>query len=148
LGVSGRLASITSSARHTKAASDVLLWLAGKDKGAIIASQSPACTLYRSSQLPAANVWIDPAFGAALAGEYAQAFEAAQNQPLWMFSPRLPGREEYLAALDDAVGQALRGEQSPEQALAAAAEKWREITKRLGLEAQKQAYIRSLGLER
>jgi multiple sugar transport system substrate-binding protein len=64
-----------------------------------------------------------------------------------MFSPRLPGREEYLTALDQAVHHAIRGDQTPQQALTNAANEWEKITGRLGIEPQRKAYVRSLGLE-
>jgi hypothetical protein len=41
----------------------------------------------------------------------------------------------------------LRGEASPADALAAAAEKWRATNKQLGVEAQRIAYCRSVGCE-
>ena len=40
----------------------------------------------------------------------------------WLFSPRLPGRREYLAALDDSVRTAVTGEKLPQVALSDAAE--------------------------
>jgi multiple sugar transport system substrate-binding protein len=62
-------------------------------------------------------------------------------------SLRLPGRDEYLAALDAAVAQAVAGDAKPADALATAAAKWREITARIGLENQRRALRRDLGLE-
>ena len=49
-----------------------------------------------------------------------------------------------MAALDEAVPTPLSGKQSPQQALAAAAEKWKSITARLGQQQQLEAYRRSL----
>ncbi len=46
--------------------------------------------------------------------------------------PRIPGESEYMAALDEAVIAAVKGKQSPQQALDAAAVKWQAITDRLG----------------
>ena len=59
----------------------------------------------------------------------------------------MPGRADYLAALDEAVQAAVRGKQTPAEALKAAAERWREINQRLGVEQQKAAYLHSLGLQ-
>ena len=39
------------------------------------------------------------------------------------------------------------GEKTPQVALAAASARWREITERHGVDAQKLAYMRSLGLK-
>ena len=52
-----------------------------------------------------------------------------------------------MAALDTAVEQTLAGAQSPQEALDAAAAEWKKITAELGVEAQRQAYRNSLGLE-
>ena len=62
-------------------------------------------------------------------------------------SLRLPGRDEYLAALDAAVLSAISGDASPEEALAAASAKWQEITAAQGLERQQRALRRDLGHE-
>jgi ABC-type glycerol-3-phosphate transport system substrate-binding protein len=147
LGVSGRLGSITSSARHTRAASDALLWLAGKEKGPLIASQSVNCTLSRSSQVPQASRFISDRYDGAFANEYGAALEDANERRLSMEMPRIPGHEQYLAALDLAVQQAVSKEKTPAEALRQAAEAWRELTKKLGADQQKAAYMRSLGLE-
>jgi hypothetical protein len=60
---------------------------------------------------------------------------------------RLPGRLDYLAAIDKAVQQAASGEMAPAEALAEAAARWREISEKLGIEAQRKASARSLGQE-
>ena len=52
-----------------------------------------------------------------------------------------------MTALDEAVESALSKKEAPSEALERAAQVWREITARLGLEAQRRAYQRSLGLE-
>jgi hypothetical protein len=52
-----------------------------------------------------------------------------------------------MSALDDAVRAAVEGKLKAPDALAQAADRWREITARLGAEMQRTAYIRSLGLE-
>jgi hypothetical protein len=59
--------------------------------------------------------------------------------------PRLPGRAEYLAALDKAVQQAVAGEKPLADALTEADARWREITKERGLAGQQRALARSLG---
>jgi multiple sugar transport system substrate-binding protein len=57
--------------------------------------------------------------------------------------PRLPGIEGYLNDLSIARAQAMKGE-SPESALAAAAEAWKERTAALGADRQLWHYRRSL----
>jgi hypothetical protein len=52
-----------------------------------------------------------------------------------------------MAALDDAVREAVGGKKSAAEALTAAAKRWQETTTKLGVDSQRVAYIRSLGLE-
>ncbi len=78
--------------------------------------------------------------------QYADVTEAALRHEQWLGALRLPGRAEYLAALDEAVRAAVRGQKSPHDALLEAAAKWRKITARLGLDRQRAAYRHSLGL--
>jgi hypothetical protein len=61
--------------------------------------------------------------------------------------PRLPGIEEYLAALHRELAPAFRGESNVEQALQRSARAWQNITQRRGVHRQLRAYRRHLGLE-
>ena len=81
------------------------------------------------------------------AKQYGEVAAQSFSRPGWLFSPRLPGHEEYMAAFDDAVRRAVAGSASPAAALAEAAAHWQKITDRLGRAEQQQAYCRSLGLE-
>ncbi len=67
--------------------------------------------------------------------QYGDATESALRHEQWLGALRLPGRSEYLAALDEAVTAAVRAEKPPLEALLQADKKWREITRRLGLDA-------------
>lgn len=81
------------------------------------------------------------------AAQYAEMTQTTLCRPQWLFPLRIPGRRRYLAALDEAVQRAVRGDQAPDEALAEAAETWRQITDQLGLQRQREAYWDSLGLE-
>ena len=80
------------------------------------------------------------------AQQYADALQETFSSSQWLVALRIPGWQEYMGVLDEAVRAAIRGRQSPQQALQEAAEKWQQITHRLGLERQRQAYRRNLGL--
>ncbi len=84
---------------------------------------------------------------AAAAVQYGDATEAAFRHEQWLGALRLPGRAEYLAALDEAVAAAVRGDKSAQEALLEADAKWSKITAPLGRDRQKAAYRHSLGLE-
>jgi hypothetical protein len=56
----------------------------------------------------------------------------------------LPGRPDYLATLDVAVQKAVAGT-PPSDALSEAANQWKSITEKLGIDTQRRANQRSLG---
>jgi len=147
LGIAGRLGSLTKSSRKPQAALDLLLRLSGTEWSTAISPRSPDTTLYRTSQMQAAGAWIDEDFESAVARDYGELIRQALRHPLGMSSPRIPGRARYLAALDEAVHRAIRGEGTPAECLEAAAERWRAITGELGVKSQQAAYWRSLGME-
>lgn len=147
LAVSGYMGSVSASARHTRSAAEALVWLTSAETGQNISAASGACSPYRTSQMSSAASWVSRDFGSDVAAEYADALQAANARSLWLSSPRIPGREEYLSALDAAVRTAVTGEKTPQLALADAADQWRRITEKYGVEKQRKAYMRSLGLQ-
>lgn len=147
LAVGGLLGSVTKSSQHARGAFNFLALLSNAEWHPRVLTTSRSTGMFRRSHLEAASVWVDPALPPSKGIEYGQLLEQIHREDGWMFAPRLPGRGEYLAALDDAVAAALAGEAKPGDALQAAAEKWEAITNRLGRDAQRQAYRRCLGLE-
>ncbi len=112
-----------------------------------VSAASPATTLFRQSNLKFPGAWVEKPVPMTAAAEYADATATALGHEQWLGALRIPGRAKYMAALDDAVAAAVRGEKSPLDALLDADAKWQKITERLGLERQKAAYRHSLGLE-
>lgn len=151
LSVSGRLGSVVKGSHRTRSAAGVLTWLTRKRAGTPAANTagplSAETTMYRASQLPQAKLWVDRVLEDAPARSYAEVVTLTNARTTPLFSVRIPGRSRYLAALDAAVYAALSGEQTAEQALAAAAKQWSEITVELDAQKQGRAYLRSLGLE-
>jgi ABC-type glycerol-3-phosphate transport system substrate-binding protein len=147
LSISGRLGSVASESQSGQFAFQLLAWLSGNEWGVQVSSASPATTLFRRSQLSQPGRWVEPGIPSAAAKQYAATIADALSRSQWLVCPRIPGHVEYMSALDDAVRAAVEGKQKPADALAKAADRWREITARLGVESQRTAYIRSLGLE-
>jgi multiple sugar transport system substrate-binding protein len=147
LGISGRLGVVRAGSEHADAAFQLLLWLSDPQWSAQVFAGSPATTLFRTDQVVAAKNWVEGGVSASAARQYAQQAAAALSRDQFLASLRLPGRAEYLAALDEAVQTAVRGQQTPDEALQKAAGKWRKISQRLGVEEQKAAYMHSLGIE-
>jgi ABC-type glycerol-3-phosphate transport system substrate-binding protein len=142
--VAGRMGAVTSSSADPRGATEVLVFLGGLEAGGTIAAHSPATTLFRPSQVASPARWAG-GLNADSARQYAEAIAQAMELPRAFPGLRLPGRTEYLAALDQAVQQAILGKKTAAEALSEAAEAWREITKKLGQEAQQRANARSLG---
>jgi multiple sugar transport system substrate-binding protein len=144
---SGRLGSVSVHARNARSSFQLLAWLSGREWGTSVAGASAATTLYRRSQMRTPQPWLDPYTDADAARQYAEAVRDYMGRQAYLFVPRIAGGERYLAALDTAVAEAVRGDKSPTDALADAAAEWARITSKLGLEAQRKAYRASLGLE-
>ena len=147
LSISGRLGSVTAESRSGELSFQLLVWLSGEEWGARICSASPATTLFRRSQLGKPQQWVEPSIAAPAAKQYAEVLARSLIRPQWLESPRIPGHAEYLSALDEAVRAAVAGKQSAADALSGAAKRWGQITARRGLDSQRAAYSRSLGLE-
>jgi multiple sugar transport system substrate-binding protein len=146
LGTAGRLGLVLKSSPAPDAAFRLLFWLSD-EQSTRVCPASPATTLFRSPHLDSPENWVEQPMPPHAAAQYARMTQATLCRPQWLFALRIPGRRKYLAALDAAVHRAVRGEQTPQQALADAAHAWRKITDQLGLDSQRQAYWISLGLE-
>jgi multiple sugar transport system substrate-binding protein len=147
LDIAGRLGTVTARCLAPETAFRLLLWLSGDPWNRQVSAVSPDTTLFRQSDIRFAQAWTEKSMPAATAGEYAMLTRRTLSRSQWAFALRIPGRAEYLAALDEAVGQALRGQQPPQEALRQASFRWRAITNRLGLDRQRAAYHASLGLQ-
>lgn len=150
LGLAGRQASLSANSANPHEAFQLLAWLSGKNWGGAIgsvSSASAATTLYRRSQLRAPMPWVDAGTDAEAARVYGETVRDALSQSNYLFVPRIPGHERYLAALDTAAAEALGGGATAAAALAKAAAAWEAITDELGRDEQRKAYRQSLGLE-
>ena len=146
LALAGRLGSTSATSAHAVDTFQLLAWLSGREWGTQVASASPATTLYRRSQIRQPLAWVDRGTDAEAALAYASGVHDALDRQQYLTAPRIPGEAQYMAALDRAVREAVRGEKSAADALAEAAAEWRKITQALGQESQRTAYRQSLGL--
>jgi len=147
LGVAGRLASLTRRGQGSGAAVTLLGWLGSPEVGDQLGPESPATTLFRRSQVPAAARWMNSGVGAEAVRAYGELVEGTQNGAIWLVSPRILGRARYLMALDEAVHRVLAGTADSRTALSTAVQQWDAITDDIGRDAQRDAYARSCGLE-
>jgi len=146
LGVAGRLGMVTTRCASPETAFRLLLWLSSQQWDRQVSAVSPATTLFRQSDIRFPQSWTEPEIPPSAAAQYALLTQQTLGRQQWTFALRIPGRTEYLAALDEAVRQAVGGQQKPEDALRQVKARWHDITARLGLDRQRDAYRRSLGL--
>ncbi len=146
LSLAGRVGMVGKESTQQEAAFQLLVWLSSEQNSPQISPASPATTLFRHSHLKQPGLWVEKAVSPAAAAKYAELTAKTLHSEQWL-GFNMPGREEYLDALDHAVQSAVRGEVSPAEALNKAAERWREITEKKGVDQQRTAYLRSLGLE-
>jgi multiple sugar transport system substrate-binding protein len=151
LATSGRLGCVVKSSKHPQAGARLLAWLSlgdQKDRSASIPStHSNSTTLFRHTQVSAARRWVDPQLDRTAASQYARAVRASLRRKRYLTVVRLPGSDRYMTALDVSVAEVLAGRQTPHEALQKAASQWQAITDELGVDGQRRAYERSLGLE-
>lgn len=147
LSIAGRVGMISAASSQPEAALQLLLWLGDEQHIAAVGAASSATTLPRRSQAENIAAWVEPPMPEKTAKEYAIDLVQTFESPDCLLALPIPGRDEYLSALDDAVRSAVRGDQPAIEALIATAGRWREISERLGVEKQKLALRRSLGLE-
>jgi hypothetical protein len=138
----GRMAAATASSSGQRRSQGFVIWLAGRDVSQQVSPYSAATTLFRNSQVATSIRWTS-SLAPDASRQYADVLAQSLSLPRG-FGLTLPGRLDYLAALDEAVKQALDGKPASE-ALAEAAKKWSEITKKLGLDFQTRANAHSLG---
>jgi len=147
LSIAGRLGMVSTKSENTDAAFQLLLWLSDSRMSPQVCAASPATTLFRQSNLTSPGQWVEHPAPALAAVQYGDATHAALSHEQWLGALRIPGRAEYLAALDEAVAAALGDEKPPKEALLQADAKWRKVTERLGVESQRAAYRHGLGLD-
>jgi multiple sugar transport system substrate-binding protein len=143
----GRLGVVLKSSPRTEAAFNLLVFLSDEKWGTRVASASTATTLYRRSQRANVAQWVENGIDRTASRQYAQVVSDTMSRSVWVDALRIAGAAEYEAALDEAVDQARAGTATPSEALSAAVEKWKAISDRLGIDRQRAAYRRGLGLE-
>ena len=147
LGFAGRLGVVSGESKSPDAAFQLLAWLSSDRWSELVSPVTSATTLFRSSHLKNSPRWVESQVPSSAAAQYGSLVEKILSRSQRLLVPRIPGQADYLAALDDAVREAVGGHKSPEKALSAAAKRWQQITDRLGRVSQKRAYWQSLGLD-
>ncbi len=143
LAVSGRMAAVSATTGEPQRAESFVLWLAGREVSEQVGPHSAAVTLFRNAQVVASSRWTG-GLAPDASRQYAEVLATSLTQPRVFPGLTIPGRSQYLAALDQAVAEALSGKPSA-AALSPAAKNWTAISEELGLASQQRANARSLG---
>jgi multiple sugar transport system substrate-binding protein len=147
LAFDGRLGMVSVQSASPELAFQLLLWLSGPERSEQVCPKSPHTTLFRKTHVAKPTHWTEPQIPSAAAAEYGALIEKVLSRSQRLFALRIPGRAEYLSALDEAVHQVVAGQKSSSDSLSAAAKRWEQITERFGRARQRQAYWHSLDLE-
>lgn len=145
--LTGRMGMVARETAQPAAAVQLLVWLSSAQPSFPVAAHSPATTISRQSQLQLPRPWVEKRAAAKTAARYAVLCDKMFRHAVWLPALPIAGRDDYLQALDEAVRQAIGGQATPQKALERAADRWRQITAKRGLQPQRAAYLRSLGLE-
>ncbi len=157
VGISGRLGGVSANCGYPDEALLLLGWLSSSWSQRVSAA-SPETTLFRHSQTTSPEAWLNPGIDPPAARQYAEGLEESLSRPASLLALRIPGQDEYFAALEEAVATAVAAGKTTEpstkdesakvsEALKTAAQRWNEITDRWGRDAQRTAYRHSLGLD-
>lgn len=147
IGSAGLIGSVVRGSSHQQGAVHLLAWLAGKEWSARVATAGDHAAPFRKEHLIRPQDWIGAQATSAEAHRYVDAVAQSLSSLDGLLVLRIPGEARYMAVLDEQVVRALNEEVTPQGALDATAHRWREITNELGLEAQRDAYQHSLGME-
>ncbi|MEE2686193.1 MAG: hypothetical protein VYB09_07770 [Planctomycetota bacterium] len=146
LASGGRLGSVTELAHDRIQATNFLTFVTSSKIAHLVCRPSPHTFLFRNSHVENPRGWLPEQLDAIAATSLGATVKNAGSRNNYLFALRIPGRQQYLAALDEAVQAALAGE-SPGTALQQASDRWQQITEQLGKDKQKAAYRLSLGLD-
>ena len=146
LGMDGRLGGVSRSAKNAGLANVFLAWATGPEQTAKLAPRSLNTGPSRRSHEKGSQSWVNSELPNEISTDYFNVVSDAFGRSTAIHFPRLPGQAKYVAALDKAVKSGIAGEQTSEQALSDARERWQSLTEQLGLDRQKAAYRKSLGV--
>ncbi|HEX5471597.1 MAG TPA: hypothetical protein VFW73_06905, partial [Lacipirellulaceae bacterium] len=142
-GFDDRLIAVTTATRNAASAFQLVEWLASAEISAQLARDGSPSMPVRQS-LASSSAWYGAGASAEERAKVAKALTSTLMGDKFLMIPRIPGVDEYLAALNDAVTAASSGKSAPKAALRRAADRWEKITDAHGREAQRDAYLKHL----
>jgi hypothetical protein len=145
LGFGDRMASVTTASRNAASAFKLLAWLASADVSSQLARAGSGAQPARKS-LAASSAWYSPGLTEGERSAVGKNLQATLEGDDVLIVPRIPGVDQYMDALHEAMKHVAIDRANPEDALKQAAAKWEQITDAHGRDAQRQAYQKHLGI--
>jgi maltose-binding protein MalE len=146
LGYGDRMIAVTSESQNAASAFKLIEWLASPETSTQIAKGSDPMTPVRRSLLNS-PAWYDTSLDPEQKAALVERAKKELGESECLLVPRIPGVDDYLAALDGVVDEAVAGDVEAEVALKKAAERWEAITDARGRDAQRKAYLMNLGID-
>ena len=139
--VYGWTSAVPRSTPHKKAAFDFLGFFANTENHAAdLLVGRFGINPFRRSDLDK-NFWVQRAgWDDAVAGSYVQTLDRMNKSKNRVLDLRIHRGQEYVYLLSVGVYRALTGRESPQSALDNVAERWRQLTKTVGVDKQREAY--------
>jgi hypothetical protein len=145
IGYGDRLAAVTTSSRNAASAFKLLEWLARAEISSQVAAAGARVVPVRRSLVSSAK-WYDAELTTEERAALSKRVGESMSSDECLMIPRLPGVDEYLEALDEAVASATSEGVAPRQALETAARRWEGFTEARGRDAQRTALLKHLGI--
>jgi ABC-type glycerol-3-phosphate transport system substrate-binding protein len=146
LGYADRLIAVTAESHNAASAFKLIGWLASPEASTQVAKGSEPMAPVRRSLINS-PAWYDAGLDPGKLDALSKSAEKELSATDCLMVPRIPGVDDYMAALDGVVDGAVFGNVEAEVALQKAAEQWEAITDARGRDAQRRAYLRNLGID-
>jgi maltose-binding protein MalE len=145
LGYGDRMIAVTSESHNAASAFKLIGWLASPEVSTQIAKGSELMIPVRRSLINS-PAWYDASLDPDERNAISRSAEKELSARECLLVPRIPGVDDYMAALDVVVDEAVAGNVEPEAALKEAVARWEAITDARGRDAQRAAYLMNLGI--
>lgn len=145
IGYADKLVAVTTSSHNAASAFKLITWLASAEISSQLASTGDRAMPVRRS-LATSPAWYEHDTPANTRHDRGKSLTDALSGHECLVVPRIPGVDEYIAALDESANAVASGKMQPLAALEKAAAQWDKITDAHGRDKQRQAYLKHLNI--
>ena len=136
----GWTSGVAKSSKHQQAAFDFLGYYGNrKNHQADLMVGSYGMNPFRQSDLDV-RLWTGAGWDPEVANSYVQMLEDQSKSRNRVLDLRIYRGQEYVYLLSVGVYRAITGRESPQAALDDVAERWKQLTQRIGVDKQREAY--------